>query len=45
MQLYNGRNTIIRLFENRNIRPSVYAHNAKSEPKKYDGVKNRNRNQ
>ena len=31
MQLYNGRNTIIRLFENRNIRPSVYAFNAKSD--------------
>ena len=31
MQLYNYRNKIIRLFENKNIRPSVYAYNAKSE--------------
>ena len=39
MQLYNDRNAIIKLFENRNIKLSVYAYNAKSEPKKYDGVK------
>ena len=35
-QLYNGRNISIRLFEKRDIRPSVYAYNAKSELKKYD---------
>ena len=38
MQLYNYRNRIIRLFKNKNIRLSVYAYNAKSEPKEYDGV-------
>ena len=36
MQLYNYRNKIIRLFENKNIRPSMSAYNAKSEPKEYD---------
>ena len=38
MQLYNYRNKIILSFENINIRPSMYAHNAKSEPEKNDGV-------
>ena len=33
MQLYNNKNAIIRLFENRNIIPSVHAYNTKSEPK------------
>ena len=36
MQLYNYGNKIVRLFENKNIRPSMYA---KSEPKEYDKVK------
>ena len=38
MKLYNERNTISRLFENKYITLSVYAYNAKSEPKEYDGV-------
>ena len=38
MQLYNYGNKIIRLFENKNITPFVYAHNAKFELKEYDGV-------
>ena len=38
MQLYNYRNKIVRLLENKDIRPSMYAHNAISKPKKYDGV-------
>ena len=36
MQLYNYRNKIIGLFENKNIRSSMYAYNANSEPEKYD---------
>ena len=43
MQLCNYRNTIIRLFENKNIRPSMYAYNAKSEPKNMMEQKNQNR--
>ena len=40
MQLYNYRNKTIRLFEDKNIKPSkYYAYNAKSEPEKYDGAK------
>ena len=31
MQLYNYKNKIIRLFENKDIRPSMYAHNAESD--------------
>ena len=38
MKLYNGRNTIIRLFENKCLTPSVYAYNGKSEPKEHDEV-------
>ena len=38
MSLYSGRNKIIKLFEDRNIKPSKYPHNAKSESKEYDGV-------
>ena len=38
MQLYNDRNTIIRLFENRNIGPSMYIHDAKFEPRNSGGV-------
>ena len=34
MQLHNSKNAIIRLFEDRNIRPSMYAYNTKFEPKK-----------
>ena len=30
------RNKIIRLFENKNIRPSMYAYNAKSKSEEYD---------
>ena len=33
MQLYNYKNKITELFENRNIRPSAYAYSAKCEPK------------
>ena len=33
MKLYNYRNKIIGLFENKNIKPSMYAYNTKSEPK------------
>ena len=38
MQLYNYRNKIIRLLENKYIRPSVYAHNdgAKKSGQKFD---------
>ena len=36
MQLYNYRNKIIRLFENKNIRPSMYTCNAKSKSEEYD---------
>ena len=39
MNLYNARSKTIKLFEDKSINPSVYAYNAKSEPKKYDGVK------
>ena len=39
IQLYNGRNKIIKLFEDKNITYSAYALNAKSEPEEYDGVK------
>ena len=38
MNLYNGRNKIIKLFEDKNILPSNYPHTAKSEPKEYDEV-------
>ena len=38
MNLYNGRNRIIKLFEDKNIMPSNYAQDAKSEPEEYDGV-------
>ena len=31
MRLYNGRNKIIKLFEDRNIKPTDYSYNAKSE--------------
>ena len=39
MNLYNGRNKIIKLFESEDITPSMYAYDAKSEPEIYDGVK------
>ena len=35
MELYNYRNKIFRLFQNKNIRPSM---NAKSDPEEYDGA-------
>ena len=38
MNLYNGRNKIIKLFEDKNILPSKYPHTAKSEPNEYDEV-------
>ena len=44
MKLYNGRNNIIKLFENNIIKGSNYPHNAKFEPdeyyepEEYDGV-------
>ena len=31
MNLYNGRNKIIKLFESKNITPSMYAYDAKSD--------------
>ena len=31
MNLYNGRNKIIKLFESKDITPSMYAHDAKSD--------------
>ena len=37
MNLYDGRNKII--LEDKSITSSVYAYNAKSEPKEYGGVK------
>ena len=40
MQLYNYRNKIIELFENKNIKPSIYAYDAKSELKEYDVAEN-----
>ena len=33
MHLYNCRNKIIKLFENKSIKPSTFPRNAKSEPK------------
>ena len=39
MQLYDGRDKIIRLFENKDITRSMFAYDAKSEPKEHDGVK------
>ena len=39
MNLYNDRNKIIKLFEDKNIMPSKYALNVKFEPEDYDGVK------
>ena len=39
MNLYNYRNKIIKLFEDKNIMSSNYALDAESEPQKYDGVK------
>ena len=38
MNLCNGRNKIIELFEDKNILPSKYPHTVKSEPNKYDEV-------
>ena len=49
IKLYDGRSKIIRLFENKNIKPSNYPHNAKFEldehnikekfePKEYHGA-------
>ena len=36
MQLYNVRNKIIKLFEDKDISPSIHACDAKSEPKEYE---------
>ena len=38
MNLYNGRNKINEISKGKDITPSMYAYNAKSEPKEYDGV-------
>ena len=38
MKLYNGRSKIIRPFENKDIKPSNYPHNAKFESKEYHKV-------
>ena len=32
MNLYNSRNKIINLFENKNLKPSDFPYNAQSEP-------------
>ena len=39
MQLYDYRNKIIKLFENKNIKSSMHALNGKSEPKEDDEAK------
>ena len=39
MNLYNDRNKIIKLFEDKDIMPSNYAIDAKFEPEEYDRVK------
>ena len=39
MLLYNGINKIIKLFEDKNIRPSNYAYNAKSDGVNESGQK------
>ena len=36
MKLYNYRNEITGLFENKNIRSSMHAYNVKSNPEEYD---------
>ena len=36
MKLYNDRNKIIKLFEDKNIKPSDYPDNAKSEPEEFE---------
>ena len=36
MKPYNGRNKIIKLFEDKYIKPSDYRHNAKSEPEEFE---------
>ena len=36
MKLCNGRNKIIKLFEDKNIKPSDFPHNAKSEPEEFE---------
>ena len=38
MNLYNDRNKIIKLFEDKNIMPSNYALDPKYEPEEYDRV-------
>ena len=38
IKLYDGRSKIIRLFENKDIKPSDFPHNAKFKPEKYDKV-------
>ena len=39
INFYDGRSKIIRLFENKDIRPSHYPHNAKSEPEEFEEAK------
>ena len=36
MKLCNGRKKIIELFEDKNIKPSDFPHNAKSEPEEFE---------
>ena len=36
MKLYNGRKKIIELFEDKNIKPSDFPHNAKSGPEELE---------
>ena len=36
MKLHNDRNKIIKLFEDKNSKPSEYPHNAISEPEEFE---------
>ena len=36
MKLCNGKNKIIKLYEDKNIKPSNFSHNAKSEPEEFE---------
>ena len=38
IKLYDGRSKILKFFEDKNIKPSNYPHNAKFEAEEYDGL-------
>ena len=38
IKLYDSRSKIIKLFEDKNIKPSAFPHNERSEPDEYDEV-------